>query len=56
MGKMEILEDTVARKDLCEKLIFRCRNCGIETKAFTSNKTGSQISPFDVNVGATYAS
>ena len=44
MGKMEILEDTVARKDLCEKLIFRCRNCGIEMKTFTSNITGSQIS------------
>ena len=40
---------TLLQEKACEKLIFRCRNCGIETKTFTSNKTGSQISRFDVN-------
>ena len=42
---------------LCESLSFSCKNCGHETKTFTSKKTtGNGNSPFDVTVRSTYAS
>ena len=48
MGKLDILEDVSARKDLAKSLFFKCKNCGKKTHTHTSKRTSTGISTVNV--------